>query len=164
MGFEPTFELPDFDISSLEGLANTFFYGAGMLGTVTGGSGGAVMGKLGMYPFFMHHNTFKQLTKTINAEFSRYKPIKGQVVLGDSGGFSETLNLNGILVAEPVHTTKPLEWYAKMRKPLRFTTLVHDEKIVITTLTKTESHFSILGRHRVQSYDLQMEVVYGSIV
>jgi len=161
MNFQAPFELPDFDISSLESLANTFFYGSSLMSMAAGGS---VMGKLGMYPFFMHHNTFKQLVKTINAEYSKYKPIKGQVVLGDSGGFSETFTLNGVLVAEPTQSLNPLEWYTKFRQPIRLTTLVHDEQVVINTLTETQSHFSILGRHRVQSYDISMEVVYGSVI
>ena len=150
-------QIPDFDIEAIERLAIQYFLSQGF-------GGGSVMGKLGAFPFFMHKNEFKKITKTLNAQFSRYKPIKGQTILGDSGGFDEDLTINGILVAEPVQSTTPLEWFLKMRKPLRFTTLVHDENVVIKSLTKTETLFSLHGRHRVQEYSLSLEVVYGSIV
>ena len=152
-------ELPDFDLSALESMANSFFYASQAVN-----GQGAVMGKLGLFPFFMHHNEFKTITETLNADFSSYKPIKGQEVLGDSGGFSGNITLNGILVAEPIHAVEPLKWLLKMRNPLRFTTLESDIEAVITSLTATKTYFTIHGTHRVQTYNITLKEVYGSIV
>lgn len=122
------------------------------------------MGKIGMFPFFMHHNEFKRITETLTANFGSYKPIKGQEILSDSGGFGRQFTMNGILVAEPIHALKPLDYLLMMRKPVRFTTLEHDFDVVMTNLSKTKEYFTIHGTHRVQSYNISMKEVYGSLL
>lgn len=47
--------LPDFDIKALQGVADAYFYGSQLVG-----GQGTVMGKLGLFPFFMHHYDFQQ--------------------------------------------------------------------------------------------------------
>ncbi|MBL0702566.1 MAG: phage tail protein [Sulfurospirillum sp.] len=122
---------------------------------------GNLMGRLGNYPFFMGKNDFKKVTQTLNAEFGKYKPIKGQTVLSDSGGYDRKLTLNGILVAQSVHALKPLEWYLMKREPLRYTTLFTDMEVVITSMTENKEHFETHGLFRVQSYNITLEEVYG---
>jgi len=151
------FNLPDFDISILENLATAYFYASQFTDS------GAVMGKLGLYPFFMHKNEFKQIQESLTADFSSYKPIKGQEVIGDSGGFSNNIALNGILVAESIYAVEPLKWLLKLRKPIRLTTLESDITVVITSVRATKSYFTIHGSHRVQSYDITLKEVYGIV-
>jgi len=152
-------KLPDFDIGALMGVANAFFYGAQLVGNQ-----GAVMGKLGMFPFFMHHNDFKQIQEQLRASFSSYKPIKGQEVLGDSGGFGRNITLDGVLVAEPIDDLKALKWMLMMREPIRLTTIDDDLEVVIEGLTITKSNFKVNGEFTVQRYNLQLKEVYGELV
>jgi hypothetical protein len=162
MSLDLSFDIPDFDISSLIGLASSFFGGSGAIGA--GVAGGAVMGKIGNFPFMMHQNEYKKVSKTITAEFAKYKPIEGQVLHGSSGGFTEAITVNGILVVQPINALDPLEWYVKMRSPLRYTTLDEDIDVVLTQAVFTKTHHSIHGRHRVQLYNLQMEGIYGGLL
>lgn len=122
---------------------------------------GDLMGRLGYYPFSMSKNEFKKVTQTLNAEFGRYKPIKGQEVLTDSGGYNRKITLNGIIVAQSVHSLKPLEWYLMKREPLRFTTLFTDVEVIITSISETKEVFETHGLFRVQSYNITLEEVYG---
>lgn len=151
--------LPEFDFASLQSMANAFFYG-----NASKGGQGAVMGKLGEFPFYMHRNDFKQIAHSLKADFSSYKPIKGLEVIGDSGGTGRTIRLNGVLVAEGVEELDPLEFLLKERKPLRFTTLTNDFHVVITNLDKVESNFYIDGTARVQRYNISLKEIYGEIV
>ena len=99
------FDLP---ISFLAGLFEGFFGSEGS-GVSATGADGLVMGRLGDFPFIMHRNAYQNITKTITAEFGSYKPIQGQEILSDTGGYGETVHVNGILVAQPVKSLKTLE-------------------------------------------------------
>jgi len=125
---------------------------------------GLVMGKLGDFTFVMHRNAYRQITKAITADFGSYKPINGQEVLTDSGGYGETITVNGVLVVQPVGALKPLEAYIKARSELRFTTITEDMTVVLTHATFNRSRFYLTGRHRVQSYNLTLKAVYNGIV
>ena len=124
---------------------------------------GNLMGRLGYYPFSMDKNEFKKVTQTLNAEFGRYKPIKGQTLIGNSGGYTRKINLNGILVAQSMHSLKPLEWYLMKREPIRFTTLFTDMEVIITSISETKEYFQAFGKFQVQSYNITLEEVYDEI-
>ena len=154
------FDLP---ISFLVGLFEGFFGSEGS-GISATGADGLVMGRLGDFPFIMHINDYKTLTKPVTAEFGSYKPIQGQEILSDTGGYGETIHINGILVAQPVKSTKTLEYYTKARSPLRLTTMTEDMQVVIKQSQFKQTHFYLTGSHRVQQYDLQLKGVYGGII
>ena len=145
--------IPDFNISAFAGLANSIFGGAG-----------AVMGKLDDFAFFMHQNDFKQISENMTASFSSYQPIKGQKLLGDSGGFEHIITLNGVLVAEPIEGLNPLKFMLMERKPLQFTTLTFDYDVVMKSYSPTKQSFGLIGDHRVESYNIVLERIYGDIL
>ena len=147
-------KIPDFNIGAFGFLANSIFSGAG----------GAVMGKLDDFAFFMNQNDFKQITENMTAEFSSYKPIKGQKLLGDSGGFEHIITLNGVLVAKPIDGLNPLKYMLMERKPLVFSTLTFDYDVVMKTYSPTKQKFGLIGDHRVESYNIVLERIYGDIL
>jgi phage protein U len=144
--------LPDFNLPALMGIATSF------LGV------GAEMGRLGDYPFYMHHNDYKQLAFNGTSDFSTYKPIKGLALTGDSGGTQGTLSLNGVLVAEPIHALSSIKDMWLMREPIRLTTLTLDTWVVITNYNEVQSNFYIDGTARVSRYSLTLKEVYGELV
>ena len=144
--------IPEFNFSALQAVAD------GLFGT------GAPMGKLGDYPFFMHHNDYKNLSFQGTSDFSSYKPIKGLEVTGDSGGTSGTLRLSGVLVAEPVHALATLKDMWLLREPVYLTTPDAEYLVVITGYNETHSNFYIDGEARVSRYDLTLKEVYGEMV
>jgi len=143
-------------IDALEQLANQHFSSLNLLG-------GVVMGKIGSFPIFMHQNHYKQIQKKIEANFTSYQPIKGQEVLGMTVSYSESITLNGVVVAQPINELKPLEWMVKMGKPTRFTTLDSDIDIVIKSLQQTQTLFYPNGEHTVNKYNLTFKGVYGDL-
>jgi len=147
--------LPEFDYFSLQAVADAFF---------STSANGAVMGKLGNYPFFMHENDYKQISHDLTSSFSSYQPIKGLEVVGDSGGTGRSIRLNGVLVAEPLGALKSLEYLLKRREELRFTTQDGDYNVVMTNLNIVESDFYIDGTARVQRYNITLKEVYGEII
>ena len=153
-----------FDISEVENLAKEYFSSVVSSASFLAGSAGVSMGKLGAYPFFMHSNDYKSLEESLSADFGSFKPIKGQEILSDSGGYSEIFRLNGVLVAENIHSLKPLKWYLKRREPIRFTTVSLDFECVIKNLQIQKSHFTISGNYKVQNYNITLQKVYNAVV
>ena len=146
--------IPDFNLGAFTNLANSVF----------SGGGGAVMGKLDNFVFFMHKNNFQQIQESMSADFSSYKPIKGQELLGDSGGFNHTITLNGVLVAQPINALNPLKFMLMERKPLSFTTLTFDYDVVMTSYSPTKQSFGLIGDHRVESYNIVLKRIYGDLL
>lgn len=146
--------IPDFNLSAFAGLASSVF----------ADNNGAVMGKLDDFAFFMHKNDFKQIQESMTADFSSYKPIKGQELLGDSGGFSHNITLNGVLVAEPIEGLNPLKFMLMERKPLQFTTLTFDYDVVMVSYSPTKQSFGLIGDHRVESYNIVLKRIYGDLL
>ena len=125
---------------------------------------GTVMGKLGDFPFYMHKNDYKQIARSRKADFSEYKPIKGQALTGDSGGTSHIIRLNGVLVAEPTTSLVGLENMLLLREPIRFTTMDYDCECVMTDLDIVDSNFHLYGDARVSRYSISLKEIYGEIV
>jgi len=144
---------------NLENIAKDYF-----LSIFKGSFSGVGMGKIGMYPFFMHHNAYKAIEENLSATFGSFFPIKGQEIVTDSGGYSNYIRLNGVLVAENINSLKPLEWYLKQREKIRFTTISYDVECLITSLSTTKSFFTIVGEHRVQTYNISLKVLEDSYV
>jgi hypothetical protein len=124
---------------------------------------GKSMGKLGDYEFYMHKNDYKKISHNFTATFGSFKPIKGQEIKTDSGGYSRKISLNGVLVLEPLDSLKSLEADFKAREPLRFTTLTDDIEVLITSLNIVQEHFVDDGRFTVQTYNLSLEEVYDEL-
>jgi len=138
---------------------------ASILTTISSIAGdGAVMGKIGNFPFYMHKNDYKQIARNRRANFSTYKPIKGQEITGDSGGTSQTIRINGVLVAEPTDALVGLENMLLRREPIRFTTIDYDFECVITDLDIVDSNFYIDGTARASRYNISLKEIYGQIV
>jgi len=153
----PYLDLSQYDyLYSLEQLANDYFASIGM-------SSGAVMGKIDGFPFAMHTNEFKKITETYSADFTSYQPIKGQEVLGMAISYKRETALNGVMVAQPINATEPLEWFLKIGKPVRFTTLDTDMEAIITKLIKNKEKFYINGKHRVETYSIILKEVYSEL-
>lgn len=146
--------LPVFDFVQLEDIADDFF----------NKSNGAVMGKLGEYPFSMNQNDYNEIDNNLMSTFSAYQPIKGLALTGDSGGTGRNIRLNGVLVAEPIAAIKTLEYLLKRRETIRFTTIDDDFQVVITGLSVVHKNFFIDGKSRVQIYNLTLKEVYGEII
>jgi len=127
-------------------------------------SSAPVMGKLGEFPFYMHKNDYKQIARARKSDFSEYKPIKGQALTGDSGGTSQTIRLNGVLIAEPTTSLVGLENMLLLREPIRFTTMDYDFECVITDLDIVDSNFYLYGDARVSRYSISLKEIYGEIV
>ena len=138
----------------LENMAKEYF-----LSLFKGSFSGVGMGKIGIYQFFMHHNAYKAIEENLNATFGSFPPIKGQEIVTDSGGYTNDIRLNGVLVAENINSLKPLEWYLKQREKIRFTTITYDVECLITSLSTTKSFFTIVGEHRVQTYNMSLKVM-----
>ncbi len=124
---------------------------------------GLNMGKIGDYSFYMDKNAYKKISSTITASFGSFKPIKGQKVLTDSGGYEEKLSLNGVLIVQPLDQLETLKDMVKARKVLRFTTVQDDIEVVINSINTVKEYFTDSGEHTVASYNLQLEVVYDEI-
>ena len=125
---------------------------------------GLSMGKLGEFAFYMDKNAYKKISKTLTATHGTFKPIKGQERISDSGGYSQTLSLNGVLVVQPLDALKTLEDYLIAREPIRFTTLNDDIEILFTSLNITQEHFTDDGNYTVQTYNLSLKEVYDEIL
>lgn len=102
----------------LESIAKEYF-----LSLLKDSFSGVGMGKIGIYPFFMHRNAYKAIEDNLTATFGSFFPIKGQEIVTDSGGYTNNIRLNGVLVAQNINSLKPLEWYLKRREKIRFTTI-----------------------------------------
>ena len=124
---------------------------------------GKSMGKLGDYEFFMNKNDYKKISHSITATFGSFKPIKGQEVISNSGGYDRKISLNGVLVLEPLDSLKTLEDDLIAREPLRFTTLTDDIEVLITSLNIVQEHFIDDGRYTVQTYNLSLKEVYNEL-
>jgi hypothetical protein len=124
---------------------------------------GKSMGKLGDYEFFMNKNDYKKISHSFTATFGSFKPIKGQEVISDSGGYDRKISLNGVLVLEPLDSLKSLEADFRTRRPLRFTTLTDDIEVLIMSLNIVQEHFIDDGRYTVQTYNLSLEEVYNEL-
>lgn len=118
------------------------------------------MGKIGNFSFYMNKNDYQSISKKIEANFNSYKPIDGQETLNTNGGYTQTVDLQGVLVVEPLDSLTTLENYCKDRKALRFTTLNHDLDVVITFLNITQKNFVTNGNYTVQEYSLSLKEVY----
>jgi phage protein U len=125
---------------------------------------GSEMGKLGDFVFYMKKNEYEKISQTLTASFGSYKPIKGQERLSKVGGYENKISLNGVLVLCPLKSLETLEDYLKARKPLDLTTLTDDIKVVITSLTITQSHFLDNGNFTAQTYSLSLKEVYDEIL
>jgi len=125
---------------------------------------GLSMGKLGEFSFYMDKNEYKKISKTLTATHGSFKPIKGQERISDSGGYSQTLSLNGVLVVQPLDALKTLEDYLIAREPIRFTTLNDDIEILFTSLNITQEHFIDDGNYTVQTYNLSLKEVYDEVL
>jgi hypothetical protein len=128
---------------------------------------GCDMGKLGDYSFYMKKNEYKKISQSFTATFGSFKPINGQERLSDSGGYSRTISLNGVLVVQPLDALKTLEYYLKARKLIRFTPLFTDIYVVITSLNITQSNFigTVDGVNAtVQTYNISLKEVYDDIL
>ena len=125
---------------------------------------GLSMGKLGEFAFYMDKNAYKKISKTLTATHGSFKPIKGQERISDSGGYSQTLSLNGVLVIQPLDALKTLEDYLIARELIRFTTLNDDIEILFTSLNITQEHFTDDGNYTVQTYNLSLKEVYNEIL
>ena len=153
------------EIDKIEDLAKGYFDSVIQSASfIAAGSAGVSMGKIGMYPFFMHTNDFKAIEESLTASFGSFKPIKGQDILSDSGGYGSSIKLNGVLVAQSLNALKPLKWYLKKREPIRFTTISFDKEVVITSLQTTKNFFTTTGAFRVQSYNIVLKEVYNDIL
>jgi hypothetical protein len=153
----PYLDLSQYDyLYALEQLANDYFSSIGI-------SSGAVMGKINEFPFAMHENEFKKITETYSADFTSYQPIKGQEVLGMAISYKRDTVLNGVMIAQPINSTEPLEWFLKIGKPIRFTTLDTDMDAVITKLIKNKENFYINGEHRLETYSIILKEVYSEL-
>jgi hypothetical protein len=125
------------------------------------------MGKLGDYSFYMKKNEYKKISQSFTATFGSFKPINGQERLSDSGGYSRTISLNGVLVVQPLDALKTLEDYLKARELIRFTPLFTDIDVVITSLNITQSNFigTVDGVNAtVQTYNISLKEVYDDIL
>jgi hypothetical protein len=127
------------------------------------------MGKLGDYSFYMKKNEYKKISQSFTATFGSFKPINGQERLSDSGGYSRTISLNGVLVVQPLDALKTLEDYLKARELIRFTSLFKniDINVVITSLNITQSNFidTVDGvKATVQTYNISLKEVYDDIL
>ena len=153
----PYLDLSQYDyLYSLEQLANDYFKSIGL-------SSGAVMGKINEFPFAIHKNELKKITETYSADFTSYQPIKGQEVLGMAISYKREITLNGVLIAQPINTTEPLEWFLKIGKSVRFTTLETDMEAIIPKLIKNKEKFYINGEHRVETYSISLKEVYNEL-
>lgn len=152
------------EIDNIENLAKEYFDSIAQSASFVAGTAGVSMGKLGSYPFFMHTNDYKVIEESLSASFGSFKPIKGQEILSDSGGYDGVIRLNGVLVAQSLHALKPLEWYLKRREAIRFTTISFDKEVVITNLQTTKNFFATTGAFRVQSYNIALKEVYNDIL
>jgi len=123
-----------------------------------------IVGKLDRYMFKIFDNAFKRVNHSLNAEFSSFKPIRGQKALGNQGGYSEIVRIDGVSVNLPISHLNYLEERLKDRMPVRFTYNNFDEHIVIKNLELVHSHFVPNGDYKVQTYNLTMEVLYGEII
>ncbi len=124
---------------------------------------GMNMGKIGDFVFYIDKNAYKKISQTITATHGSFKPIKGQEVLSDSGGYEVKLTLNGVLVVQPLNALKKLEQYAKDREPLRFTTLQNDMEVVITSINTVKEQFTDNGSQTVTTYNLSLKEVFNDI-
>ena len=148
-------DLSQYDyLYSLQQLANDYFKSIGLT-TET------VMGKINDFPFVMHKNEFKKITETYTADFTSYQPIKGQEVLGMAISYKRDITLNGVMVAQPTNSSEPLEWFLKIGRPVRFTTLDTDMTAVIPKLMKTKEKFYLDGEHRVETYSITLKEVFN---
>lgn len=125
--------------------------------------GGMNMGKIGDFAFYMDKNEYKKISHSFSAIFGEYKPVKGQKIKTDSGGYEHKVTLNGVLVVQPINALKTLEDYLKAREPIRFTTLQDDIEILINNLNMTQEHFLDDGKFTVQTYSLSLEEVYDEL-
>lgn len=123
---------------------------------------GAVMAKLNGYAFFMHQNDFKRISESMTADFSFYKPIKGQEIAGDSGGFHHNITLNGVLVAQPLNALDPFKYMLMNREPLVLSTLTFDYDVLMMNISLGKEKFGLIGDHRVQSYTISLKRIYGA--
>ena len=128
---------------------------------------GMEMGKLGNYSFYMKKNEYEKISQSFTATFGTFKPIKGQERISNSGGYSRTISLNGVLVLCPLDSLKKLEDYLIAREPIRFTPLFTDIDVVITSLNITQSSFvgTVEGVNAtVQTYNLSLKEVYDEVL
>jgi len=121
------------------------------------------MGKLGSFTFYIKKNEYKKLTETFSVSFGSFKPIKGQEMLTDSGGYEHKITLNGVAVVQPIGSLKTLESMAKNREVIRLTTVDIDIDVVITALTLEKSHFIDDGKYTVQTYNITIKEVFNDI-
>jgi len=123
-----------------------------------------VVGKLDGFTFKLHKNTFQEFQHAINASFAQFHPIKGQKSLGNSGGYEEPIQLNGVVVQLPINHLDYFKNKTKEREPVRLTTKWFDEHVVILNLSLQNSVFDAVGKFRVATFDLSLEVLYGEIL
>ena len=121
------------------------------------------MGKLGDFTFYVKKNEYKKLTESFTVSFGSFKPIKGQELLSDSGGYEHKITLNGVAVVQPIGSLKTLESIAKNREIIRLTTVDIDIDVVITALTLKKSHFIDDGKYTVQTYNITLKEVFHDI-
>ncbi len=124
---------------------------------------GLSMGKLGEYKFYMNKNAYKKISHSLTNSFGSFKPIKGQEIKTDSGGYSRKISLNGVLVVQSLDALDDLEADFIAREVLRFTTLTADYEVLIMSLNMVQEQFTDDGKYTVQTYNLSLEEVYNEL-
>ena len=122
------------------------------------------IGKIGSYVFEIYNNSFENFNQSLNAEFSSFTPILGQKALGNQGGYTEVVRLDGVSVNLPTDNLDYLRKALIDRMPIRLTTNSFDEHVVIRNLEFIKSHFAPNGDFKVCRYNISIEVLYGEII
>ena len=120
---------------------------------------GMSMGMFNDFIFYMGKNEYKKITDTITAEFKSFDSLNGIESLHGNPKRRRNINLNGVLVVQPLDALKSLQADARIGESMRFTTIDDDIFCVITSLSITKKFFTDNGSATVQEYNISLKEV-----
>jgi phage protein U len=124
---------------------------------------GMSMGKLNDFIFYMGKNEYKKITDTITADFKAIDSNNGIERLQGRPVNKRTINMNGVLVVQPLDALKSLQADVRIGERMRFTTIDDDIFCVITSLSITKKFFTDNGSATVQEYNISLKEVFEDL-